>query len=107
MSFITLASIPDKEIFPGFSAKIIHTPTNTLTLVYVTVKAGTSLPEHTHPQEQVTNVLSGQLEITVAGETQVLEPGIVGTIAPNLPHSGKALSDCYILDVFHPLRAYT
>lgn len=106
MPFISLNTIPDKEIFPGFTAKIINTPSQNLTLVYVHVKAGTLLPEHAHPQEQVTNVLSGQLEITVSGETQILEPGIVGIIAPNALHSAQALTDCYILDVFHPLRSY-
>lgn len=106
MSFISLESIPDKEIFPGFTAKILNTPTGNLTLVYVTVKAGTLLPEHAHPQEQITNVLSGQLELTVGNQTRVLQPGLTGAIPPNVPHSGKALTDCYILDVFHPLRSY-
>lgn len=107
MSFISLHDIPEKEIFPGFTARIVNTPSENLTLVYVTVKAGTLLPEHAHPQEQVTNVLSGQLEITVAGETKILEPGIVGAIPPNALHSAVALTDCYILDVFHPLRSYS
>ena len=107
MSFIALNSITDKEIFPGFTAKIIDSPSQNLTLVYVRVQAGTLLPEHAHPQEQVTNMLSGQLEITVAGETQVLEPGMVGIIPPNALHRAKALTDCYILDVFHPLRSYS
>ncbi|RDC61572.1 cupin domain-containing protein [Adhaeribacter pallidiroseus] len=106
MSYIALDSIPDKEIFPGFIAKIMHTPSQNLTLVYVRVRAGTLLPEHAHPQEQVTNVLSGQLEITIAGETQILEPGMVGAIPPNAVHSARAHTDCYILDVFHPMRSY-
>lgn len=107
MSFPLLTDIPEKEIFPGFIAKIIHTPSENLTLVYVDVKAGTLLPEHAHFQEQVTNVLSGQLEITVAGETKILEPGVVGIIPSNAPHSAVALTDCYILDVFHPMRSYS
>lgn len=107
MAFISLNSIPDNEIFPGFSAKIIHSETENLTLVYVTVKAGTELPAHAHPQEQITNVLTGQLEITVGGNTEVLQPGIIGTIPPNVVHSGRALTDCFILDVFHPMRTYS
>ncbi len=106
MSYIALGTIPDKEIFPGFIAKIIHTPGQNLTLVYVRVQAGTLLPEHAHPQEQVTNMLSGKLEITVAGEMQILEPGMVAAIPPDAVHSAKALTDCYILDVFHPMRSY-
>jgi len=104
MSYLDLALIPEKEIFPGFTARIINT--QNLTLVYVRVKAGTLLPEHAHPQEQVTNLLQGQLELTVGEETFVLEPGKTGIIPPNMPHRGKALTDCYILDVFHPHRSY-
>lgn len=107
MSYISLDTIPDTEIFPGFIAKIIHTSSQNLTLVYVRVQAGTLLPEHAHPQEQVTNVISGQLEITIAGETQILEPGKVATIAPHAVHSAQALTDCYLLDVFHPMRSYS
>ena len=104
MSYQDLAAIPEKEIFPGFIARILNT--KNLTLVYVRVKAGTLLPEHAHPQEQVTNLLQGQLELTVGEETFVLEPGKTGIIPPNVSHRGKALSDCYILDVFHSHRSY-
>ncbi len=82
MAFISLDSIPDNEIFPDFTAKIIHSETKNLTLVYVTVKAGTILPAHAHPQEQITNVLAGKLEITLGDETQILQPGMIGTIPP-------------------------
>jgi len=104
MSYLDLNDIPEKEIFPGFTARIINT--HNLTLVYVRVKAGTLLPEHAHPQEQVTNLLQGQLELTVGEETFILEPGKVGTILPNISHRGRAITDCYILDVFHPHRSY-
>ena len=104
LAYLQLDAIPEKEIFPGFTARIINT--ENITLVYVRVKAGTLLPKHVHPQEQITNLLEGQLELIVGGETFMLEPGKVGTIPPNVPHSGRALTDCYILDVFHPHRSY-
>jgi quercetin dioxygenase-like cupin family protein len=105
MASLQLNAIPEKEIFPGFTARIINTAN--MTLVYVRVKAGTLLPEHAHPQEQVTNLLEGRLELIIGGETVLLEPGIVGTIPSNASHSGRALTDCYILDIFHPHRSYT
>jgi len=42
--------------------------------------------------------------MTVAGETRLLEPGMVAVIPPEARHSGRALADCYILDVFYPVR---
>lgn len=104
MNFTQVSALPEKEIFPGISARVIRT--EQLTIAYVTIKAGTLLPEHAHPQEQVCNVLQGQLEMTIEGESRVLEPGITATIAPNKRHSGRALSDCLVLDIFHPHRVY-
>lgn len=104
MPFTQISTLPQQEIFPGISARVLHT--QHVTLAYVTIQAGTLLPEHAHPQEQVCNVLQGQLELTIEGDSRVLEPGIAATIAPNLRHSGRALTDCLVLDIFHPHRTY-
>ena len=50
------------------------------------------------------HVLEGEFELTVAGETKVLKPGQVAVIPSNVPHSGKALTKCYIIDAFYPVR---
>lgn len=75
-----------------------------MSLVYWTVEAGCSIPEHSHPHEQVANVLSGEFELTVNGETTVLTPGLIAVIPPHVRHGGKALTDCQLLDVFYPER---
>jgi quercetin dioxygenase-like cupin family protein len=69
-----------------------------MTFVYWDVPAAVLLPEHSHPHEQVAHTFEGQFEITVNGVTQILGP------APNAVHSGRALTDCKILDVFSPVR---
>lgn len=102
MAFINLEELAAREMIPGFSAKFIHT--DSMTLSYWDIKKGATLPEHAHPHEQATNLLEGVFELTVDGEAKVLEPGMVATIAPNAKHSGKALTDCRILDVFFPVR---
>jgi quercetin dioxygenase-like cupin family protein len=49
-------------------------------------------------------VLSGRFELTLGGETRVLAPGLMAVVPSNLPHGGRALTDCQLLDTFSPVR---
>jgi len=100
--FLQLDKLPARELVPGFTAKLVHT--EQVTVAHVKAVKGSTLPEHHHPHEQVTNVMSGKLEMTVDGVTQVCEAGTIVTIPSNVPHSAKALTDCEIIDVFQPVR---
>jgi len=100
--FIALSDIESREIVPGFHGRMVHT--DGLTVAHFTIKAGSVLPEHQHEHEQVTNVIEGELEMTINGETKVCKTGMVAAIPPNVPHSGKALTDCKVVDVFRPAR---
>lgn len=102
MTFLTLKEIEEKEIVPGYRAKFVHS--ENMTLAYWDVDPGAALPEHSHPHEQIANVLEGRFELTVDGEPRDLEPGMVAVIPGGVPHSGKALTPCRLLDAFHPLR---
>ncbi len=100
--FIKLESIPEKEIVKGFHAKFIHT--DNMTLGYWRIEKGAILPMHAHIHEQVTNVLEGEFDITVNAKTTTCRNGDVVAISSNVFHGGKALTDCYILDIFQPTR---
>lgn len=102
MPFVPLAEIEDREPLPGFRVKFIHS--DTMTFAYWAIEAGALLPEHSHHHEQVAHMLEGEFELTIEGEGQVLKPGMVGVIPSNSVHSGKAVTDCRILDVFNPIR---
>ena len=102
MTFIDYGDIPSREIAPGFSARFVHT--NGMTVARVDVRADARLPSHAHPHEQVTTVLSGELELTVGGDVRVLKPGMVAFIPGGVPHSARAVTVCEVLDVFHPVR---
>ncbi len=91
-----------KEVFPGFVGKFVHT--DTMTFAYWDIKKGSSLPEHFHIHEQVVNMIEGEFEITLEGNPNLLQPGSVLAIPSNAKHSGRAITDCKILDVFHPVR---
>ncbi len=102
MPFIELDRAPEREMFPGFRARFVHTERTTH--AFWTIAAGAELPEHAHPHEQVSTVIRGRFEMTVDGETRTLEPGSVCVIPSGTKHRGRALTDCFILDVFSPIR---
>ncbi len=62
------------------------------------------MPVHAHVHEQIAHVLEGTFELTVGGETQIIEPGKVAVIPPQVPHGGRAITHCKLLDVFNPER---
>ena len=97
-----LNEIEAKEIFAGHKAKLIHS--ERMTIANYDIVAGAVAPEHDHPHEQIVNMVKGRYELTVDGTPFVLQPGAVVVIPPNTRHSGKALTDCQILDVFCPVR---
>jgi quercetin dioxygenase-like cupin family protein len=102
MPSIELSSIKPVEIIPGYSARFIHTAG--ITLSYLDVKAGAALQEHSHMHEQVSTVIEGTFQLTVDGEVIVVKPGAVVVIPSNIKHSGLAITDCKLLDVFTPVR---
>ncbi len=102
MPFIQLSDIEEKEIVPGFHATFVHA--ENMTIAYWRIEAGAALPEHSHPHEQVSSITEGQFEMTVDGETRQVEAGTVAVIPPNVKHAGRAITDCRITDVFHPVR---
>jgi len=99
---IALTDIPSFEITRGFTARMFHT--DGMTIAYVDVEAGAELPEHAHFHEQVSNMLEGEFEFVMGGEKMTLRTGDSLVIPSNMPHSGRALTRCRILDVFTPVR---
>ncbi len=90
------------DIVPGYHARMIHT--ENMTLAYVDVDEGAMLPEHAHVHEQVLNLLEGEFELVLGKSVLSLQAGQVVVIPSNVPHSGRAITKCRILDVFHPVR---
>jgi len=102
MRLLDYATVPPREIAPGYLGRYLHS--EQLTQGRIDITAGAVIREHSHPHEQWSLVLSGTLELTVSGVPHVLQPGQVLYIAPNERHSARALTACQVLDVFHPPR---
>lgn len=102
MPFIELATLPEREPVAGYRGRFVHS--QHMTVAHWQIAAGHALPEHHHPHEQVVNVIAGEFELQLGDETRVLTPGTVAVIPPDVPHAGRAVTDCQIIDVFHPVR---
>lgn len=87
---------------PGFSGAFMHS--ENMTVVDWAVDAGATVPQHSHPHEQFSMVVEGEFELTLDGKTELLRPGHVALIPAHVSHSGRAVTDCKIVDVFSPVR---
>ncbi len=98
----SIENIKQKELLSGIKARFIHTNHNTIG--FVELEKGAVLPEHSHVHEQTTQVIEGELELTVDGKTIVLHPGTIITVPSNVVHSAVALTFCRVTDIFYPIR---
>lgn len=102
MPEVRLESLTELQLANGIHARIVTA--DTMTIAHVTLAKGADLPEHKHVHEQVVNVVDGELELIVEGKPHRLARGRVFVLPSNIPHAARAISDCYVIDVFHPVR---
>lgn len=100
--FLKIEDISTQEVLPGFTARFVHA--ESFTTAFWDIEKGSELPEHKHVHEQTSQVVEGEMEFTVDGETRILKPGDFVVIPSNVLHSGKALTFCKVIDVFCPVR---
>lgn len=71
----------------------------------VSLAAHATVPTHFHPHEQVGTVLTGEMELTIGGETRWLKEGDTYIIPANLEHQARTESrPAKVVDVFSPAR---
>lgn len=102
MPFIDYNNLPEFEIWPGFSARLVHS--EQLTFGEVHIEQGAVFPEHKHLHEQFTRVVEGTIEFTIGEETAVLTAGMVAHMPPDVPHSARAITKVIVFDTFCPVR---
>jgi quercetin dioxygenase-like cupin family protein len=103
MPFIDTNSLNVIERLPGWFGRYFHSAN--MTIAHYDFKRGSSIHEHHHPQEEVYEVIDGELEMTIDGETRIVRAGIVAIVPGNVPHSVKALTDGRAIIVDYPLRS--
>jgi quercetin dioxygenase-like cupin family protein len=102
MYFCDLENRESKEVAPGVR---IHTFWGEhMLLSIVDLDAGAVVPTHGHPHEQCGTVITGQMTLTIAGDTRLLDPGDSYIIPGGVEHSARADAPCRVIDVFSPVR---
>jgi len=92
-----------RQLAPGVTAKIASG--EKLMFSLVTLEPGAVVPEHSHPHEQMGMMVSGEMELIVAGEFLRLAGNDIYLIPGGVPH--KVITGpegAVALDAFSPPR---
>ena len=102
MPFLDFNMGNDIQIWPGIHGPIKHS--ESITFGHFTIEEGADLPEHSHPHEQWTHLVKGELEFSIGDKKMIMKPGVTAYIPSHVLHSGKALTKCFVIDCFMPVR---
>ena len=92
-----------KEVDPGVERMIMGYD-DSLMMVQVRFRANSVGSLHSHPHIQSSYVAEGSFEVTIDGETRILNAGDTFFVAPNLVHGVVCKEAGLLIDAFHPCR---
>jgi quercetin dioxygenase-like cupin family protein len=102
MPIVEVAKLPVRERLPAWFGRYFHG--DHMTVAHYWFVKGASIHEHHHPQEEVYEVIEGELEVTIKGVTHIVKPGISAIVPSGAAHSVKALSDGRAIIIDSPAR---
>ena len=102
MPFIDTSGLEVIERLPGWHGRYFHSAS--MTFAHYDFTRGASIHEHFHPEEEVYEVIEGELEIAIDGEARIARAGLVAIVPANVRHSVKALTDGRVIIVDTPRR---
>ncbi|HWK68047.1 MAG TPA: cupin domain-containing protein [Rhizobiaceae bacterium] len=88
---------------PGVRRRLL-THSDELMIVEVAFERGAVGALHCHPHIQASYVAEGVFEVTIAGETAVLEAGQSFIVPSGAVHGCRALEEGRLIDSFTPAR---
>lgn len=102
MPFVDTSSLAVLERLPGWHGRYFHSAS--MSFAHYDFTRGSSIHEHFHSEEEVYEVVEGELEVTIDGVTEIARAGIVAIVPSNARHSVKALTDGRVIIVDYPRR---
>jgi quercetin dioxygenase-like cupin family protein len=103
MPFVDVTGLAVIERLPGWFGRYFHSAS--MTFAHYEFRRGASIHEHFHPEEEVYEVIEGELEVTIDGVAQIARAGLVAIVPGDARHSVKALTDGRAIIVDHPSRS--
>jgi quercetin dioxygenase-like cupin family protein len=94
--------IEREQMNPEFARQVIHGDQMTVARVYL--KKGSTVPRHSHVNEQIMLLLEGKLKFVFDDHEVIVEPGQNLQIPGHEPHGVETLEDSIALDLFSPVR---
>ncbi len=102
-SIIHMDDYPSYEIAEGLFFRPVFT--ENMSLNFVTFPPHSGFPSHVHPEEQISIIREGEMDITVGSVTKRVKPGDVVVYPPDVPHEGTTYDQpCRVIDIFSPPR---
>lgn len=91
-----------KELLEGVRLRSVHL--DNLMMTFVSYSRNAEVPSHHHRYEQITYVLEGRLEVTLDGQSRVLEAGEGVQIPANVEHCSRTVGGpAKALDAWTPV----
>ncbi|MEE8498348.1 MAG: cupin domain-containing protein [Acidimicrobiia bacterium] len=102
-SIVHMDDYPSYEIAEGLFFRPVFA--QNMSLNFVTFPPDSGFPSHVHPEEQISIVQEGEMEITIGDSARKVRPGDVIVFPPNVPHAGRTDDlSCRLIDIFSPPR---
>jgi quercetin dioxygenase-like cupin family protein len=102
LPFIDTDTLKVVERLPGWKERYFHSAS--MMFARYEFAASSSIHEHFHPEEEVYEVIEGELEVTIDGRSHIVKPGLVAIVPVNSRHSVRALINERLIVVDHPAR---
>jgi len=99
---VDIGAAPRESMASGLERRYVVGEKTTLAIF--DFAKGARVPEHSHPNEQVSYIPRGHVRVTAGGETFDVRSGQVIVIPPGVPHSFEALEETVDIDFFTPVR---
>ena len=92
-----------QEVVPGIRIKTLVSGEKALMTKFL-LSAGSKLPDHSHPHEQIGTLVSGRMRLTIGERSREVKAGDSWCVPLDAPHHADIIEDSVAVEVFSPLR---
>jgi quercetin dioxygenase-like cupin family protein len=102
-NFLMNDELPWEDLGGGVFRQVMGYNSDLMMVKFKFTKGGAGAPHH-HVHSQAALVVSGVFELTINGESKILNAGDGYFVEPNVIHSALCIEDGILIDAFNPSR---